>query len=91
MRRLRLRDERLPFELTEGLPTQILGRLLTSLNVAVEGCQCQLYVANLPDRDDASEFQDFLEQHALWFERVDLAGGAAHATAQEDVTTGGEP
>lgn len=81
---------RFSFELADGVAAHVLTRVITSLCVVVECCGGRLYVANLPDRTDATEFQEFLETHAQWFERVDLTGAAGEATAQEDVSTGGE-
>jgi hypothetical protein len=48
-----------------------------------------MFVANLPDRTNAAEFQTFLETHAVWFECVDIVGAAGAARAREDVSANG--
>jgi len=84
-----------------GLPDQdaimALQPVTESLGVAVE-CAVGLmdespvglmFVANLPDRTNASDFQAFLEAQAVWFECIDQVGATPAGRAREDVSSNG--
>jgi hypothetical protein len=48
-----------------------------------------MFVANLPDRTNAAEFQAFLETYAVWFECVDIVGAIPARRPREDVSSNG--
>ena len=74
------------FQLPDRNALAPLMALQEPLGVAIEGGLGLMFVANLPDRTNASEFQAFLEANAVWFECIDIVGAAPLARAREDVT-----
>lgn len=74
-RRTRLR---FVFNLESRAVVELLDAQPFRPEIAVEHSGDGIFVANLPDRSVATEFQAFLEEHAAWFERMDNIGSATH-------------
>jgi hypothetical protein len=61
------------------LPPNVMRRCIDEvdrLELPCEGADGRVFVINLPDRSQARQAQDLLEQHAIWFERIDHEGAA---------------
>lgn len=67
---------RFTFELDPIDLVEKMDALYCRSEIAVEGCGRGHFTANLPDRRVATEFQQFLETYAAWFERYDDVGAA---------------
>lgn len=70
---------RFSFELPSRDLVAEMDTLECRRDVAIECCGDGQFVANLPDRTVASQFQSFLEKYATWFDRSDSPGAAIPA------------